>query len=92
MANITSAKKRILQTAKKTARNRFYRTRIKNITNAVNEAITAKDIEKADEAFKIANQNFHKFVSKGIWKKTTAGRKVSRLALAINKLKTEVAA
>jgi small subunit ribosomal protein S20 len=91
MANIKSAKKRILQTAKKTARNRFYRTRIKNLTNAVNEAIQAKDIEKANEAVKAVNRDFHKFVSKGIWKKSTAARRVSRLTLAVNKLKVEVA-
>ena len=40
---------------------------------------------------KIANKDFHKFVSKGIWKKATAARKVSRLTLAVNKLKVEVA-
>jgi small subunit ribosomal protein S20 len=91
MANIKSAQKRIKQTAKKTARNRFYRTRIKNITNAVVEAVESKDLEKANEALKVANQNLHKFVSKGILKKTTAGRRVSRLTLAVNKLKVEVA-
>ncbi|MBT8349556.1 MAG: 30S ribosomal protein S20, partial [Sulfurovum sp.] len=35
MAHNKSAKKRILQTAVRTERNRYYRTRIKNITKAV---------------------------------------------------------
>ncbi|RUM56331.1 MAG: 30S ribosomal protein S20 [Nautilia sp.] len=87
MANHKSAKKRIKQTIKRTERNRFYRTRIKNITKAVRTAVEAGDLEKAQEAFKIANRQFHHYVSKGILKKNTAARKVSRL----NKLVKELA-
>jgi small subunit ribosomal protein S20 len=87
MANHKSAAKRAKQTIKKTERNRYYRTRVKNIVRAVNEAVDAKDKEKADEAFKVANKNLHKFVSKGILKKATASRKVSRL----NKLVKSIA-
>ncbi|RUM57859.1 MAG: 30S ribosomal protein S20 [Nautilia sp.] len=87
MANHKSAKKRIKQTIKRTARNRYYRTRIKNISKAVREAVAAGDLEKAQEAFKIANKKLHHFVSKGILKKNTAARKVSRL----NKLVKELA-
>jgi len=87
MANHKSAKKRIKQTIKKTERNRFYKTRIKNITKAVKEAVEAGEVEKAQEAFKIANEKLHHFVSKGILKKNTAARKVSRL----NKLVKELA-
>jgi small subunit ribosomal protein S20 len=88
MANHKSALKRIKQTAKKTERNRFYRTRIKNMTRDLSEAIEAGDVEKAQAAFKIVNQNFHKFVTKGILKKNTAARKVSRLNAAVKKLAT----
>jgi small subunit ribosomal protein S20 len=87
MANHKSAKKRIKQTIKRTERNRFYRTRIKNITRAVREAVEAGDLEKAQEAFKLANKKFHSYVSKGVLKKNTAARKVSRL----NKLVKELA-
>jgi len=87
MANHKSAKKRIKQTIKRTERNRFYRTRIKNITKAVREAVEAGDLTKAQEAFKVANKKLHSFVSKGILKKNTAARKVSRL----NKLVKELA-
>ena len=86
MANHKSSLKRIRQTAKRTERNRFYRTRLKNIVKAVREAIEAGDKEKATEALKVANQNIHKFVSKGILKKETAARKVSRLHKAVNAL------
>jgi small subunit ribosomal protein S20 len=84
MANHKSALKRARQTIKRTERNRFYKTRIKNITRAVREAVASGDVEKATEALKSANQNFHKYVSKGVLKKNTAARKVSRLAKLVN--------
>lgn len=88
MANHKSAEKRIRQTIKRTERNRYYRTRIKNIIKAVRESIVTKDpqesdIQKAQEALKVANKELHKFVSKGIIKKNTASRKVSRLNAAV---------
>lgn len=86
MANHKSALKRIRQTAKRTERNRFYRTRLKNIVKAVRTAIDAGNKEEATAAFTVANQQIHKFVSKGILKKETAARKVSRLHKAVNAL------
>jgi len=79
MANNKSAKKRILQTAVRTERNRYYRTKIKNTVKAVHEAVEASDKVKASEAFAKANKSIHSLVSKGFIKKTTAARKVSRL-------------
>jgi small subunit ribosomal protein S20 len=87
MANHKSAKKRIKQTIKRTERNRFYKTRIKNITKAVIEAVEANDIAKAQDALKVANKKLHSYVNKGILKKNTASRKVSRL----NKLVKDLA-
>ncbi len=84
MAHHKSAKKRILQTAVKTERNRYYRTRIKNITKAVHEAVVASDKVAATAAFSIANKQIHSLVSKGFIKKTTAARKVSRLHKLVN--------
>lgn len=86
MANHKSAEKRIRQTLKRTERNKYYRTRIKNLTRAVNEAIDANDLAKANEALKNANKNIHSFVSKGILSKNTAARKVSRLNKQVKKL------
>lgn len=85
MANHKSAEKRIRQTIKRTERNRYYRTRMKNIIRAVREAVSAKDLTKAQESLKIANRELHKFVSKGILKKNTASRKVSRLNAYVKK-------
>jgi len=84
MANHKSSVKRIRQTIKKTERNRFYRTRLKNIVKDVRSAIDAGNKEEAAAALKVANQQIHKFVSKGVLKKETASRKVSRLHTAVN--------
>lgn len=86
MANHKSAEKRARQTIKRTERNRFYRTRLKNITRAVREAVESKNAEEALTALKVANKSFHSFVSKGFLKKETASRRVSRLAKLVNSL------
>lgn len=91
MANHKSAEKRIRQTEKRTERNRYYRTRIKNIIKAVREAVNANDVAKAQESLKIANKELHKFVSKGIIKKNTAARRVSRLNASVKKIATKAA-
>ncbi len=84
MANHKSSIKRIRQTIVCTERNRFYRTRLKNIVKSVSTAVEAGNKEEAAAAFKVANQQIHKFVSKGILKKETAARKVSRLQKSVN--------
>ena len=86
MAQHKSSKKRIKQTIVKTERNRYYRTRLKNIVKAVHEAVEANDATLAQETFKKANQRIHGFVSRGFLKKETASRKVSRLNKLINKI------
>lgn len=86
MANHKSAEKRIRQTLKRTERNKYYRTRIKNLSRALNEAVDSSDITKAQEALKVANKDIHSFVSKGILSKNTAARKISRLNAKVKKL------
>ncbi|QOQ99226.1 30S ribosomal protein S20 [Campylobacter lari] len=86
MANHKSAEKRARQTIKRTERNRFYRTRLKNITKEVREAAANNDKEAAQNALKVANKSIHAMVSRGFLKKQTASRRVSRLALLVNKL------
>lgn len=86
MANHKSAEKRARQTKVRTERNRFYKTRIKNVTKAVLAAIEAADKETATTAMKAANKYLHHCVSKGILKKANAARKVSRLQVKVNAL------
>ena len=84
MANHKSCEKRARQTKIKTERNRFYKTRIKNVTKNVLAAIETEDKEKAVEAMKAANKYLHHCVSKGVLKSGTASRKVSRLQVKVN--------
>jgi small subunit ribosomal protein S20 len=86
MANHKSAEKRARQTIVKTERNRFYRTRIKNLTKAVRVAVEAGDKDAAATALKDVNKNLHSYVSKGVLKKNTAARRVSRLAKLVNSI------
>jgi small subunit ribosomal protein S20 len=84
MANHKSSIKRIRQTLVRTERNRFYRTRLKNIVKSVVSAVEAGNKEEAATALKVANKQIHRFVSKGVLKKETAARKVSRLHKSVN--------
>lgn len=86
MANHKSAEKRARQTIKRTERNRFYRTRLKNLSKAVRVAVNDGNKEAALAALKEANKNIHSFVSKGFLKKQTASRRVSRLAKLVNSI------
>jgi len=79
MANNKSAKKRIRQIAKRTERNRYYRTRIKTISRNVREAVAEGNYEKALFYWKLANKKFQSYVNKGIIKKNNASRRISRL-------------
>ena len=84
MANHKSAEKRARQTIVRTERNRFYKTRIKNLTKAVRVAVEAGDKEAATAALKDVNKSFHVYAGKGILKKNTAARRISRLAKLVN--------
>ncbi|MCI8484265.1 MAG: 30S ribosomal protein S20 [Lachnospiraceae bacterium] len=86
MANIKSAKKRILVTETRTARNKSIRSAVKTSIKKVEAAITANDKEAAQTALSAAISEISKAASKGVYHKNTAARKVSRLTKAVNKL------
>lgn len=86
MANIKSAKKRILVTRTKTERNKAIKSTVKTAIKKVNAAIEAGDKETAKAALSAATVEIDKATTKGVYHKNTASRKVSRLALAVNKM------
>ena len=86
MANIKSAKKRILVSRRNAERNKAIRTGAKTAVKKVNAAIEAKDQAAAREALLSATAIIDKACSKGVYHKNTASRKVSRLAQAVNKM------
>ena len=84
MANIKSAKKRILVAETKAARNKAIRSRVKTFVKKVDAAITAGDKAAAQAALLAAIREIDKATSKGVYHKNTASRKVSRLSKAVN--------
>lgn len=86
MANIRSAKKRIRQTARKTAVNRNRRGRIRTFVRKVEEAIAAGDSGAAMAALKAAQPEIMRGVTRGVLHRNTAARKVQRLNARIRAL------
>ena len=86
MANIKSAKKRILVNETKAARNKSIRSAVKTAIKKVDAAIAAGDKAAADVTLRAAITEIEKATSKGVYHKNTAARKVSRLTIAVNKL------
>jgi small subunit ribosomal protein S20 len=86
MAHHKSAQKRIRQTARRTEVNGARRSRIRTFIKKVESAITAGNKTEATEAFRAAEPEIMRGVSKGVVKKETASRKVSRLAQRIKAL------
>ncbi len=88
MANIKSAKKRILTAQRNYERNVAFKSSIKTAVKKV--LVLAQAKEKDNEAIKSALSEAYqlcdKAASKGILHKNTASRKKSRLTKAINKL------
>ncbi len=86
MANIKSAKKRILVNRTKAARNRAIKSGVKTAVKKVTAAIEAKDKDAAAKALVAATSTIDKAAQKGVYHKNTASRKVARLAQAVNKM------
>ena len=86
MANIKSAKKRVLVNQKKAERNKSIKSAVKTSIKKVEVAIEAKDKEAAVAALQNAISTIDKAASKGVYHKNTAARKVSRLSKAVNTL------
>lgn len=86
LANIKSAKKRILVTETKAARNKSIKSGVKTAIKKVDAAIESNDKTAAEAALVAATGEISKAASKGVYHKNNAARKVSRLTLAVNKM------
>ena len=84
MANIKSAKKRILVNETKAARNKAIKSRVKTSVKKVDAAVAEKNAETAKEALKAAIVEIDKAGTKGVYHKNTCSRKISRLTKAVN--------
>lgn len=86
MANIKSAKKRIKVAAVRTARNKSIKSRVKTAIKKVMLAIESNDKALATQELQKATKIIASAGAKGIFHSKTTARKISRLALAVNKM------
>ena len=83
MANTSSAKKRVRRDTRKTAANISRRSRIRTYIKKVEAAIEGGDKDAADAALREAQPELMRGMTRGIFKKNTASRKISRLSQRI---------
>ena len=86
MANTASARKRIRQTAKRTARNQARKSRMRTFVKKVEAAIAGGDKDAATAALRAAQPEMQRAAGKGVVHLNTVSRKLSRLSARINKL------
>lgn len=86
MANIKSAKKRILVNETKAARNKAIKSKVKTAVKKVEAAVEAKDAATAKTALKAAIVEITKAGTKGVYHKNTVSRKVARLSKAVDSI------
>ena len=86
MANIKSAKKRILVNETKAAGNKAIKSKVKTAVKKVEAAVAAKDAETAKTALRAAIVEISKAGTKGVYHKKTVSRKISRLSKAVSSI------
>ena len=85
MANVPSAEKRNRQRLRRRQRNLLHLTKLRTYVKKVTAALAAGDA-KATEVLKEAIQVIDRAAQKGVIKRETASRKISRLTKAVAKL------
>jgi small subunit ribosomal protein S20 len=80
MANHESAKKAYRQSEKKCLVNKSRKSKVKTLTKKVLDAISNKDADTMKSAFQLFQSEIMKAVSKKVYKKNNASRKVSNLS------------
>ena len=86
MANIKSAKKRILVDRRNAERNKAIKSKVKTAVKGVDAAIAAGDKDAASKALTTAISEINRAASKGVFHKKTASRQISRITIAVNKI------
>jgi small subunit ribosomal protein S20 len=86
MANSPQAKKRARQNEKRFQVNKARRSRIRTFIRKVEEAIESGDKDAATLALKVAQPELMRGVTKGVYHKNTASRKMSRLSARVKSL------
>ena len=83
MANTPQSKKRARQSERRADVNKSRRSRIRTFLRKVEEAIDSGDRDAASAALRAAQPELMRGVTKGIFHKNTAARKMSRLSARV---------
>ena len=86
MANIKSAKKRILVNRTKADRNKAIKSGVKTAMKKVFAAVESGNKEAAVAELAAATKTIEMAATKGVYHKNNAARKVSRLSKAVNQM------
>ena len=86
MANSPQAKKRARQNVRRLDINKARRSRIRTYLRKVEEAIASGDAAAAKTALQEAQPELMRGVTKGVYHKNTAARKMSRLTARVKSL------
>lgn len=86
MANSPQSKKRARQNERRFAVNKARRSRIRTQLRKVEEAIASGDKDAAAAALRVAQPELMRGVTKGVYHKNTAARKMSRLSSRVKAL------
>jgi small subunit ribosomal protein S20 len=86
VAHHKDAIKRIKQNEKIRARNRHFRSRMRNQIKRVRDAVEAKDVSAAQSELREAVSIIHRIATKGIIHRNQAARRISRLNRAVKTL------
>ena len=86
MANIKSAKKRILVNRANADRNKAIRSEVKTAIKQVYAAVDAGDKAVAQQELIAATKTIEMAASKGVYHKNNVARKVSHISKAVNKM------
>lgn len=86
MANIKSAKKRILVSNKKAERNKAIRSEVKTAVKSVEAAVAEGNKSEAAAKLTQSISVIEKAGSKGVYHKNNVARKVARLSKAVNSM------
>ena len=86
LANIKSAKKRILVNRTKADRNKAIKSGVKTAIKKVYATIEAGDKAAAQAELQAATKTIEMAATKGVYHKNNAARKVSRISKAVNQM------
>jgi len=90
MANTSSAKKAVRQIKKRTEVNKARKNRIKTFAKQVKETAKKEGDSETRKAFVEYESEIMRGVTKGVYKKNTAARKLTKMASQVKRLKEEI--